>query len=337
MRYSTTLTGTESIVITIGNFDGIHKGHQELMHEVCKLAEKLDSLPVLLTFQPHTLKVVRPEIDLRCLTTLAEKLALARVYGGIHDSIVMEFTPEVATMSASEFMDDLCAHFKLRGLVVGANFSLGHNRMGDVAFLQEYCQPRGIAVQAIPLEEIQYQRVSSTRIRKLVSEGDVAEARDLLGHVVTLNGKVARGDQRGRLLGFPTANIVPPVEKLIPANGVYAARVLVAKEPAQSDLVHSLCVSFEGNIGDDETLASWDTYTSAVNIGVRPTFDGQTRLVEAHLLDVEGVDLYDCYMSIQFIARLRSEQRFAGIELLKAQIAEDVQNARLVLQKDGQA
>lgn len=328
MQYSTTLTGTEPIVITIGNFDGIHKGHQELMHEVCKLAETLQSLPALLTFQPHTLKVVRPEMDVRCLTTLEERLELARVYGGIKDSIVLEFTPEVAAMSAAAFMDDLRAHFNVRGLVVGSDFSLGHKRMGNVAFLQEYGREHEIVVQAIDLEEIERERVSSTRIRKLVSEGDVAGARELLGHEVTLSGRVARGDQRGRLLGFPTANIVPPDGKLIPANGVYAARVLVAK----SDLVHSPCVSPGDTISGGEALEDWEMYASAVNIGVRPTFDGQTRLVEAHLLDVEGLDLYDRCVSIHFMERLRSEQRFAGLEALKAQIAEDVKNARLVLQ-----
>lgn len=333
MQYSTTLTGTEPIVITIGNFDGIHKGHQELMREVCKLASTLNSRPVLVTFQPHVLKVLRPEIDVRCLTTLEEKLELTRVYGGIADTIVIEFTSAVAAMSATEFMDDLRAHFDLRGLVVGANFSLGHNRMGDVAFLQEYGREHGIAVLPIQLEEIQYQRVSSTRIRNLVSEGNVAEARKLLGHTVMLNGCVSQGDQRGRLLGFPTANLIPPTDRLIPANGVYAARVQVRKKSGQSDAVHSPCVSLDGRIDKEQ----WETYPSAVNIGVRPTFDGQRRLVEAHLLDVEGLDLYNQCISIHFIARLRSEERFAGLEALKAQIAEDVRNARLVLQKDEQA
>lgn len=335
MHYSTTLTGTEPIVITIGNFDGIHKGHQGLMHRVSELATKLNSRPALITFQPHVLKVLRPEIELRSLTTLEEKLALARTYGGIADSIVIEFTPEVAAMSATAFMDDLRAHFDLRGLVVGANFSLGHKRMGDVAFLREYGKRHGIEVESIQLEEIQYQKVSSTRIRSLVSEGDVAEAAELLGHPVMLNGIVARGDQRGRLLGFPTANVIPPADKLIPANGVYAARVLVEKRQAQSDAVHSPCVYTGARINSSETLEQWNTYTSAVNIGVRPTFDGQRLLVEAHLLDVEGVDLYDHCISIHFLARLRSEQRFAGIDALKAQIAEDVRNTRLLLQKDG--
>ncbi|MEO7022404.1 MAG: bifunctional riboflavin kinase/FAD synthetase [Ktedonobacteraceae bacterium] len=336
MHYSTTLASTEPIVITIGNFDGIHKGHQELMREVCQLAKTLNSTPVLVTFQPHVLKVLRPDIDVRCLTTLDEKLALTRVYGGIADAIVIEFTSAVAAMSATEFMDNLRGHFNLRGLVVGANFSLGHNRMGDVTFLQAYGKEHGIEVQAIQLEEIQYQRVSSTRIRGLVSEGNVAEAREMLGHTVMLNGYVAQGDQRGRLLGFPTANLIPPADQLIPANGVYAARVLVRKQTPQSDADHSPCVSLDATIHADPTADQWDSYQSAVNIGVRPTFDGQKRLVEAHLLDVEGLDLYNQCMSIHFIARLRSEQRFAGLDALKAQIAEDVRNARLLLQKDEQ-
>ncbi len=335
MHYSTTLTGTEPIVITIGNFDGIHKGHQGLMQEVCKLAEKLKSCPVFVTFQPHTLKIVRPEIDLRCLTTLEEKLALARVHGGIKDSIVIEFTPETTAMSATAFMDDLRANFDLRGLVIGENFSLGHNRMGDVAFLRNYGKTYGIKVQPIPLEEIQYQRISSTRIRGLVNEGSVAEARALPGYTVMLHGTVARGAQRGRLLGFPTANLIPPIDKLIPANGVYAARVLVKKKQEQSDVVHSPCVYIDTRMNNDEISEQWDAFESAVNIGVRPTFDGQTRQVEAYLLNVEGIDLYDRCMSIHLIARLRGEQRFADIEALKTQIAEDVHNTRLLLQKDG--
>lgn len=336
MEFATTLTGNEPIVITIGNFDGIHKGHQSLMHKVCDLAQQLESRPVFVTFQPHTLAVVRPEIDLQCLTTLEEKLALANAYGHIKDSIIIEFTTAVASLSATEFMDALCERFKLRGMVVGANFSLGHKRVGDVAFLQAYGKTHGIDVRSIELEEIGDQRITSTQIRRLVSEGDVAEARELLGHSMMIHGEVVRGDQRGRLLGFPTANIVPPAGKLIPANGVYAARVFVRKQSLQSDAFHSSRVSIDARIDHAETLEHWNVYYSAVNIGVRPTFQGQTRLIEAHLLDVEGLDLYDQCLSVHFIARLRSEQRFSGIEALKAQIAEDGRKARQILQEDGE-
>lgn len=336
MQYSTTLKGTEPIVITIGNFDGIHKGHQELLHRTGKLAEELHSHPVILTFTPHTLKVVRPEIDLHCLTTLAEKLELARVYGGIANSIVIEFTPEVAAMSATAFMDELRTHFNLRGLVVGEDFSLGHKRMGDVTFLQSYGATHKITVQTVLLKEIEYQRVSSTRIRGLISAGNVEEARELLGHPTMLHGIVVRGDQRGRTLGFPTANLKPPEGKLIPANGIYAARVMVQKRGTQSDIVHSPCVFIDARMRTGETSDRWDAYTSAVSVGVRPTFDGRELLIEAYLLDVEGLDLYGQCISIHFIARLRGEERFASIEALKAQMAEDVRNTRLLLQKDGQ-
>lgn len=336
MEFSTTLTGNEPIVITIGNFDGIHKGHQGLMRQVRALAQKLGSRPVFVTFHPHTLTVVRPEIDLRCLTTLAEKIALAAAYGEINDSIVIEFTSAVASLSATEFMNVLRARFQLRGLVVGANFSLGHKRMGDVTFLQNYGKANGIEVHAIELQEANDQRINSTHIRALVSDGNVAEARELLGHPTMLHGTVIRGDQRGRLLGFPTANIVPPTGKLIPANGVYAARVFVPKSSAQSDAVHSSGVSIDARINDAETLEHWNVYNSAINIGVRPTFQGQTRLIEAHLLDVEGLDLYDQCLGVHFIARLRNEQRFSGIEALKAQIAEDGHKARQILQEDGE-
>jgi riboflavin kinase/FMN adenylyltransferase len=290
----------------------------------------------LLTFQPHTIKVVRPQIQLRFLTTLEEKLALARVYGGIADSIVVEFTPEIAAMSAGEFLDTLRTHFNLRGLVVGENFILGHNRMGNVTFLRDYGAQHQVEVYSIPLAEIEYQRVSSTRVRELVSEGHVAQAGELLGHTFLLNGIVVRGDQRGRLLGFPTANLLPPADKLIPAIGVYAARVLVAKESVHSDVVHSSCVLIDDRVSGEQTPVRWEAYHSAVNIGVRPTFDGQQLLIEAHLLDVADIDLYDRCIGVHFIARLRSEKRFAGVEALKAQIAEDVRNARFLLQKDGQ-
>ena len=236
-------------------------------------------------------------------------------------------------MSATAFMDDLRAHFNLRGLVVGENFSLGNKRMGDITFLQTYGEAHDIAVQPIHLKEIEYQRVSSTRIHGLIREGKVAEARELLGHAATLHGIVVKGDQRGRLLGFPTANLRPPEEKLIPANGIYAARVLVQKQAMQSDVVHSPCVFINARI---ETSDQWDAYMSAVSVGIRPQFDGQELLVEAYLLDVEGLDLYGRCISIHFTARLRAEERFASIEALKAQIAEDVRTTRLILQKDGQ-
>lgn len=312
MQYTTTVVTQTPIVVTIGNFDGIHRGHQHLMHELGAMAQELHATPVLVTFSPHTLMVVRPNIHIYYLTTLEEKLTLAREYGGIADNIVIHFTPEVASMTATEFMDTLCSRFTIKGLVVGENFSLGHNRMGDISFLKEYGQEHGIAVQAIPLAEAEQLRISSTRIRALVSEGQVAEANELLGHPVTIGGVVRHGDHRGRLLGFPTANLLPETHKLLPANGVYVVRATV-HEAAQRD-------------GESPSTV----YNGVANIGIRPTFNGKERLVEVHLLDT-SLDLYDRYLTVDVLTRLRSEQRFSGIEALKAQIDSDAEQARQFL------
>ena len=283
------------------------------MHQLLETAQKLNSKPVLITFSPHTLMVVRPDIDIRYLTTLEEKLTLTKDYGQIADYIVIKFTPAVAAMSASDFMQYLTTHFSVKGMVIGTNFSLGHNRMGDITFLQHYCQEHNIFVRPIPLEEAERTRISSTRIRALVSEGQISEANELLGHPVTLSDIVRHGTQRGRLLGFPTANLVPELHKLLPADGVYAVRVSII-DPIS------------------DAASSSPVYNSVVNIGIRPTFDGKERIVEVHLLDVQP-DLYDKRITIDFIARLRSEQRFANIEALKSQIATDVQQARQILNR----
>ncbi len=311
MEYTTTLSAKEPIVITIGNFDGVHKGHQRLMHYLCLMAQQLDCKPALVTFSPHTLLVVQPDIDLQCLTTLEEKLTLTRRLGQIADHVIISFTPEVMAMSAQAFIDSLSERFIIRGLVVGANFSFGRGRMGDATFLQRYGQEHDLQIEIIPLEEAEQTRISSTRIRTLVSEGQVSKANDMLGHPVTACGIVVHGDHRGRLLGFPTANLASEPHKLLPADGVYAVYVHVATPADGSDQASTV-------------------YNGVANIGIRPTFYGQKRHVEAHLLDTD-INLYDQRITLDFIARLRGEQRFAGIEALKAQIASDVQQARQIL------
>ena len=316
MEYTTTVEAHEPIAITIGNFDGIHKGHQYLLHQMGETARAVQSKPVIITFSPHTLMVVRPEIYVRYLTTLEEKLALAHEYGKVQGSIVIHFTPTVVAMSATDFMDMLCANFSIKALVVGENFSLGHNRKGDVAFLERYGQEHNIIVRAITLEEAEDVRISSTRIRTLVSEGHIAEANELLGHTFLLNGIVSEGAKRGRQLGFPTANLRPDPHKLLPADGVYAVRVRIAENSSDR--------------GASDSANASNVYNGVANIGVRPTFNGTERLVEVHLFDIH-LDLYAKNLTVEFIARLRGEQRFSGIEALKTQIAADVQHARQIL------
>ena len=315
MEFVTTFSATEPIAITIGNFDGVHRGHQHLMHELRAMAQAMNAKPVLVTFVPHTLLVVRPDIDLQCLTTLEEKLALASEYGHVPDSIVIKFTQEVAHLSANDFLESLRQRFIIRGMVVGADFSLGHKRMGDIAFLQQYGEEHAIVIKPIQLEEAEQARISSTRIRTLVIEGDISEANELLGHPVIVSGEVVKGDGRGRLLGFPTANLLTEPHKLLPANGIYAAQVRI------------------GNIFPRDGLDDYPVYNSAVSIGIRPQFGGQKRLVEAYLLDVD-LDLYGQRITVDLIERLRDEERFASIDALKHQMALDVQQTRRILQKE---
>ncbi len=322
MDFVTTLSDNASIAITIGNFDGIHRGHQRLLHQLGVVAQSLDCKPVMVTFSPHTLLVVRPDIQLECLTTLEEKLDLAKRYGGVAESIVIHFTKEVAGLTAGQFLDELRARYEIRAMVIGTNFSLGHNRMGDVPFLQEYSREHDIRIVPVELEEAEQARISSTRIRSLVGEGQIIEANELLGHPVVVSGVVIRGDQRGRLLGFPTANLLPEPHKLVPADGIYAARIEV-EGLARSDAIDQPPVSY--------TEKTWN---SVVYIGVRPTFGEQQRLVEAHLLDVQ-LDLYDKRIRIEFMARLRDDKHFSEIEALKTQIAVDAQEARRLLEKGG--
>jgi riboflavin kinase/FMN adenylyltransferase len=316
MEFTTNFSEDEPIVITIGNFDGVHRGHQRLMHELSQMAEALNCKPVMVTFEPHTLMVVRPNLDVQYLTTLEEKLALARRYGGIKNNIVIHFTPEVATLGAGEFLDRLRTRLTIKGMVVGANFSLGHNRMGNTDFLEQYGQEHDIVVRVVSLEEAGQIRISSTRIRKLVEEGQVAEANELLGHPVTLCDVVRHGNKRGRQLGYPTANMLPEAHKLLPSNGIYAVRVHL------TDIL----------VSDDEYASS--VYNGAASIGIRPTFDETERIVEVYLLDIQP-DLYGQRITVEFIARLRDEERFDSIEALKEQMALDVVQARHILTSGG--
>jgi riboflavin kinase/FMN adenylyltransferase len=264
------------------------------------------------TFSPHTLAVVRPQAERPHLTTLAEKIALTKNYGRIVDTIIIRFTPVVAAMSAEAFMDDLCQHFSIRGIVVGEDFSLGRDRMGNAQFIKQYGQANAIDVQTVALAESDTVRISSTYIRTLVAAGQVNVANELLGHPVLVSGTVQHGEKRGRQIGFPTANLRIEANKLLPADGVYAGYVHIQ------------------NAHESDLQLTSPVYKGVVNIGVRPTFNGTERLVEVHLLNTNP-DLYDKLLIIEFIEHLRGEQRFSGIEALKAQIVADIQKAQHIL------
>jgi riboflavin kinase/FMN adenylyltransferase len=240
-----------------------------------------------------------PEIDLTYLTSLSERIRLLGSLGA-EVIVTLSFTPELAQLSAREFVALLKRYLKMRALVIGPDFALGRGRKGDVSNLQALGEELKFSVEVVPPMVLRGQVVSSTAIRQALSQGDIRKASELLGRRFRLAGQVVTGDKRGKALGFPTANIVPDPEQALPADGVYATLALLGQK----------------------------VYTSVTNIGVRPTFGGGQRLIEVHLLDFEGGELYGQKLEIELVERLRGEIAFASVEELKAQMMRDVKQAR---------
>jgi riboflavin kinase/FMN adenylyltransferase len=299
----------ERTVLTIGNFDGIHLGHRRILDTVVARARQLRGTAALYTFDPHPRRVLAPDRSPRLLTTLEQKLELVEA-AGVDVVVVEPFTLEFAKTDAAEFVTRF-VHARLRPVevYVGYDFHFGRDREGSMHKLTELGPRLGFAVTIIPEVTVGDRDVNSTRIRALLAEGRVEETRDLLDRPYGVRGRVVAGDRRGRTLGFPTANLEPENE-ILPASGVYAGhlRLLEPGVPAPGRLLPAV-----------------------TNVGCRPTFkDGAELLAEAHLLDFEG-DLYGRRVELLFETRLRAEQRFAGVDALRQQIARDVEAARRAL------
>ncbi len=289
-------------VLTIGAFDGLHLGHQELLKRLVRRAQQTYRLSGVVTFDPHPRAVLSPGNNAICLTTTDDKIAILQRWG-LDLLVVLPFTPELAQTSARDFMQMLAHDLRMTELWVGWDFALGRGREGDVQTLRKLGQALGYAVHEIaPVQEGDVV-VSSTQIRNLIAAGRVREAAEMLGRYHWLRGRVVRGTGRGQQLGFPTANLEPEHACLLPSNGVYAAYASVGAE----------------------------RYLAAVNIGLRPTFGAQQRNVEVHLLGFQG-DLYGQDLSVEFVERLRDEQRFPSEQALRTQIGHDVARAREILE-----
>ncbi len=287
--------------LTMGKFDGVHLGHRRLVETTVERARSLGLASAVLTWEPHPNAVIRPGQPLQLLTSLEEKIELIGRLGP-DLLIVAPFTAETMATSAEAYMRQIVAAAPLRELWVGEDFAMGRGRAGDVPNLMAIGVELGFAVGAVSKVIVGGQPVSASRVRELLRAGDVAGAEPLLGRPFGLRGLVVQGDQRGRTIGFPTANLqIDPIH-VLPADGVYACRVYLNGEGLPA----------------------------VTNIGVRPTFDGLRRTVEAHLLDWSG-DLYGQSIRIEFTQRLRGEQKFAGIEALVAQIRSDADQARELL------
>jgi len=292
-------------VITIGNFDGVHIGHQALFHEVIEKADTIDGTSIVMTFEPHPVRVLKQNGHPPLITLYEQKVELIES-SGIDVLICIPFTLEFAAISAEEFVKDiLLTRIGMKAIVVGEDYTFGKNRKGDIKLLQTYAKNHGfevIVADWILALNKSPDRISSTRTRELVIEGRVTEAQKLLGRYYQIRGVVTTGRNRGgRLLGFPTANIILH-DELCPKTGVYA-----------------VTVEF-GSI----------THKGVANIGYCPTFDDHVFSVEVHLLDFNE-NIYDRKIRVNFIQRIRDEKKFSNISELSDQIKKDIVKARKIL------
>ncbi len=290
---------TDSLV-AIGVFDGVHRGHQNLIRNLVRCARAAGQQAIVVTFFPHPDKVLDKTSE-RYYLTSPEKRAQLLLTLGVNSVITLPFDESIRQLSASAFVDKLVRNLRMKELWVGADFALGFQREGDVPYLRAKGSSLGFTVNAVDLitDHGSAKQISSSRIREQLRHGDVANARAMLGRSYALEGLVVAGEGRGRAIGIPTANLSVWDEQLAPANGVYATWAV---------------------LGDVR-------YMAATNIGQRPTFAGEHVTVEAHLLDFSG-DIYGEKIALHFEKRLRAERRFEGLEGLLAQIDKDISATR---------
>ena len=293
-------------VLTIGNFDGLHCGHRAILETVRERSAALGGTAVVYTFDPHPRKILQPDEAPGMLVTLDQKLELLEAAG--MDLVVLErFDAEFARTPPERFVK-VCIHERIRPIevYVGYDFHFGRDREGSMRLLTEMAPHLGFSVTVIPEVTVGERDVNSTRIRVLLAEGEVGEAAVLLGRPYAVRGRVVKGEQRGRTLGFPTLNLAAESE-VLPAHGVYAGRVRFLEEGAP---------------------AAGERFDAVINVGRRPTFAAEDpALAEAHLLDFDG-DAYGRRVEIVFEHRLREERRFPGPDALREQIARDVEEGR---------
>jgi riboflavin kinase/FMN adenylyltransferase len=288
-------------VLALGNFDGLHRGHRKILDRVSRVAGEHGATALVMTFDPHPPRVVRPDKAPPLLMTKAQKLE-AFANTGLQGAAIVRFTAELSGWDPETFVRTVLVDWlRVSEVWVGANFLFGHDRTGNFSLLRVLGARYGFRAEKI--DPVRYKDfvVSSTRIRRLLNEGRVDEAGALLGHQYYVEGHIVRGDQRGRLIGFPTANLCTENE-LLPPNGVYATTTTI------DGIIHA----------------------SVTNIGVRPTIDASGRVtIETHIFDFDR-DLYDRSVRVGFVQRLRDERTFGSLDLLKAQIAADCGQARVL-------
>nr|WP_262841919.1 bifunctional riboflavin kinase/FAD synthetase [Sphaerisporangium corydalis] len=293
-------------VITIGVFDGVHKGHQRMVQRAVAMAAELGLPSVVITFDPHPEEVVRPGTHPSRLTTARHRTDLLGLLG-VDAVCVLPFTLEFSHMTPDEFVQAvLVDRLHAAGVVVGENFRFGHKAAGDLETLRQLGEKYDFVAEGVPLVS-DGEAISSSQIRERLSSGDVGAAAAALGRPHRVEGVVVRGHQRGRELGFPTANVESPPFTAIPADGVYAGWLECAQSPSP----------YEGQ-----------RWPAAISIGTNPTFEGVERTVEAYALDRDDLDLYGAHVVVDFAVRLRDTLKFDSIDSLILQMRHDVDEAR---------
>lgn len=290
-------------IVSIGFFDGVHRGHQTIISRAVRQAEDRGVRSVVVTFDRHPMEVVNPGSQPKLLMTLPRRAAALAALD-VDLVVVMPFDDALRHLPPDEFVEHVLVHpLQAERVIVGSNFRFGHKAAGDIAVLDELGPQRGFSAEGVTLLEMDGVVISSTEIRAAVDAGDVARAATLLGRAHVVDGVVVRGDARGATIGFPTANVLTDPRVAVPARGVYAGH----------------CHAEDGR-----------QHPCVTNVGVNPTFGGQELRVEAHLLDFDG-DLYGRSVGVDFRHRIRAEQRFDGVDALVAQIGADAQAARDLL------
>jgi riboflavin kinase/FMN adenylyltransferase len=300
-RQAETATGHPT-VLTIGNFDGVHRGHRALIDRLVADARDRNGEAVVMTFDPHPRCVLDPDNCPQQITTLDEKRDLLAA-AGVDRMVVLEFTRALSQWSAEHFLEQLLASFPLARLVVGHDFALGHNRRGDIPFLRDFGAAHGFDVVTVDALQDGDEVISSSRVRAALIEGELERANRYLGYPYFVDAWVEHGEQVGRRIGYPTANLAITGGKCLPARGVYAMWL----------------------------KAKGEWHMAATNVGYRPTFGGDRLTVEAFLLDFDG-DIYRERVRAAFVARLREERAYPSAEALTVQIALDVEETRRLLQ-----
>jgi riboflavin kinase/FMN adenylyltransferase len=289
--------------VSIGNFDGVHRGHQSMIAELIRLARAAAVPAVVFTFDPHPISILRPDQAPPPLSTLERKTELLAACG-VDEVIAYPTDRALLNLTPDEFFQRIIlGEMAARGLVEGPNFFYGHNRAGNVQTLQASCAAAGIQLEVVPPVQVGERLVSSTAIRELITEGDLPGAAELLGYRYRIRGIVTPGAGRGRTIGFPTANVTG-VQTVLPRDGVYAG------------LAH-----FQGQ-----------RFTAALNLGPNPTFGESQRKLEVHLLDFQG-DLYGETLDVEFLERIRDTVRFDGVDQLASQLQQDCMQARTLAER----